>query len=188
MSKFTLVASMITCLALSAQVFAANDVYLETGVGASQYKSDLTVSVLNTAPASPSAKILIGSRLNSSPYAWYELMYNYNATTKYGESSVELNSQMLSTGLKLTTHQSASASVFVRAGAGKILLITDLGERNYKNQYYYGGGISLRFSNKLALNLEYQQFNVPNIDTDTNSESFQINSKAVFLTLKQDIN
>ncbi len=177
----------MACLILSMPAFAAKELYLETGIGASQYKSDLSASAINSAPASPSAKILIGSRLNRSPHAWFELMYNYNAATKYTGTSVELGSQMFSTGLKLTTHQSAPISGFIRGGVGKALLTTNTGESINKNQYYYGGGISVRLANKRAINLEYQQFNVPNIDVDIDSKSFQINSKAVFLTLKQDI-
>ena len=187
MSKLSLTAPIMACLIFSTPVFAAKELYLETGIGASQYKSDLSASAMNSAPASPSAKILIGSRLNSSPHAWFELMYNYNAATKYPGTSVTLSSQMISTGFKLTTEQNAPTSAFIRGGVGKVFLSPNTGESINKNQFYFGGGISYRFENNRALNLEYQQFNVPNVDTDTNSDTFQINSSAVFLTLKQDI-
>ena len=170
-------------LVLPIQAFAANELYLETGFGASQYSSNLGASTINDAPASPSAKILIGSRLNRSPHAWFELMYNYNAKTTYANSSVDLTSQMISSGVKLTTDQKMPMSFFVRGGMGKVFLNTNSGSSINKNQYYFGGGISYRFENKQALNFEFQQFNVPDVDAG----NFQIQSTAVFLTLKQDI-
>jgi hypothetical protein len=192
MSKLSLIASVMACLIASVPAFSANELYLETGIGASQYKSDHSASPVNTAAASPSAKILIGSRLSHSPHAWFELMYNYNAKAKYEGSvaSAGLSSQVLSVGVKLTTIQSASTSAFFRAGAGKMFLSPSSGENINANQYYIGGGVSYRFQTKRAVNFEYQQFMIPNVDTDdsgANPNTFQINSSAVFLTLKQDI-
>jgi opacity protein-like surface antigen len=190
MRKLTSSAAVLVGLALSTQVLSSSELYLETGIGASQYKSDLSASAINTAPASPSAKILIGSRLNSSPHAWFELMYNYNANTKYKDSVVSISSQLISTGVKLTTLQSASTSAFFRAGGGKIFISPNEGESISANQYYLGGGMSYRFTAKRAVNVEYQYFIVPNVDADnndTNPGTYSINSSAVFLTLKQDI-
>ena len=183
MRKLTLIASIMGGLAFSSQAFSINELYLETGIGASQYSSNLGTSTINDAPASPSAKILIGSRLNRSPHAWFELMYNYNAKTTYANSAVDLTSQMISTGIKLTTEQKAPMSFFVRGGIGKVFLSANSGDSINKNQYYFGGGISYRFENRRALNFEFQQFNVPDVDAG----NYQIQSTAVFLTLKHDI-
>ncbi len=183
MRKLMLSAAILAGLILSTQAFSANKLYLETGLGASQYSSTLGGSTLNDAPSSPSAKILLGSRLTRSPHAWFELMYNYNAKTTYSDSDVEMTSQMISTGMKFTTDPNTAMSIFVRGGIGKVYLSANSGDSINKNQYYFGGGISYRFENRQALNFEFQQFNVPNVDLG----NYQIQSTAVFLTLKQDI-
>ncbi len=184
MRKLTLMTTLLSSLTLSPQVFSANQLYIETGLGTSQYSSKLNGSVFNhDASNSPSAKVLIGSRLTRSPHAWFELMYNYNAQTTFSDSTVELTSQMISTGVKLTSDQTAPMSFFVRSGIGKVFLSANSGSSINKNQYYFGGGISYRFENKRALNFEFQQFNVPDVDAG----NYQVQSSAVFLTIKQDI-
>ncbi|MEY8204511.1 MAG: outer membrane beta-barrel protein [Bermanella sp.] len=187
MHRLTIITAAVACLAQAPLAFSASQLYLETGVGGSQYSSSLSASTLNDASVSPSAKVLIGSRLNHSPYAWFELMYNYNAKVSYANSAADLSSHMVSTGVKLTSAQTAPLSAFIRGGIGKVFLSPNSSSTINKNQYYFGGGISYRFANKSALNVEYQKFIIPDVDTDTNLNTFQIDSSAVYLTLKQDI-
>ncbi len=187
MRKLTLLASIIGSIAFPLCANAVNELYIETGLGISQYGSDLSGSTLNDTSIAPSAKVLIGSRLTQSGHIWYELMYNYNSKTTYSDSNISLTSRMISNGFKLTTNQTSPLSAFVRSGFGKVSLTPSGGSSITKNQYYLGGGISYRFENSRALNVEYQHFIVPAVDTDSNSNTYQINSSAVFLTLKQDI-
>lgn len=142
--------------------------YVELGLGASQlfsFNKDTNDNLKNYS-ASPSLKILAGSRLNHSRSIWYEVGYSHNGKMEYSDTSID--AQSLFTGLKLTTDPLLKSALFIRGGAGKTWTRTEStfsAADNNSGMHYYGGlGMNFRLNYQSAFTIEFQHIN--DVDTD----------------------
>ncbi len=185
MRLFSLALASIALISLPFLSYGAQEIdppfYVELGLGITQHQAVDSSSSESELPQSLAGKVLIGGKIFNSSRIWYELMYNYDSTTKYSDTNFEFSSQSVSTGLKLTTNSNNKFVAFTRFGGG----ITRFDTRNNgsfssasKNQAYAGIGIGHRLTNRQFLNLEYQIFHY----FDLGAGAIDENSGSLFFT------
>ena len=175
--KAPIIALSSLLLATSAHAITPHN-YVEAGFGASQLFSfnKTTNDNLSNFSTSPSLKLLVGSRLNNSRTAWFELGYNHNGVMKYG--TTELSSQSVSTGFKFTTDPISYSALFIRGGVGRTWMSTTTdseSSENISNHYYGGAGLSFRLDYTRSIVLEAQHINDAGTDEAINGAYLSIN-------------
>lgn len=140
--------------------------YVEGGLGASQrvYTKDENSDL--EPDTSPVANVIIGSRLNRSRTAWYELGYSFANLTQ-GDSTTHAHTAF--TGIKLTTDPLTSTSVYLRGGIAKSWASTTTKGENGQDKdkstgYYAGFGLNFKLDQNQSFVIDFRNLREKDAD------------------------